>query len=101
MSTLAPTLQSFFTDRLRRQRQASGHTIAAYRDAIKLLVVFVADQIAKAPSDVEVADLDAPLIGAFLNHLEADRNNSVRTRNARLAAVHALFRHAALHRPDD
>jgi site-specific recombinase XerD len=50
---------------------------------------------------VEVADLDAPLIGAFLNHLEADRNNSVRTRNARLAAVHALFRHAALHRPDD
>jgi integrase/recombinase XerD len=101
MSTLAPILQSFFTDRLRRQRQASSHTIAAYRDAIKLLVVFAADQIAKAPSNLAVADFDAPLIGAFLNHLEADRNNSVRTRNARLAAVHALFRHAALHCPDD
>jgi hypothetical protein len=48
-----------------------------------------------------MTDLDAPLIGAFLNHLEAGRNNSVRTRNARLAAVHALFRHAFLHRPDD
>jgi integrase/recombinase XerD len=101
MSTLAPILQSFFTDRLRHQRQASNHTIAAYRDAIKLLVVFAADQIAKAPSDLELADLDAPLIGAFLTQLEAGRNNSVRTRNARLAAVHALFRHAALHRPDD
>jgi integrase/recombinase XerD len=101
MSTLAPLLQSFFTDRLRRQRQASDHTIAAYRDAIKLLVVFAAEQLAKAPSSLEVADLDARLIGAFLNHLEADRHNSVRTRNARLAAVHALFRHAALHRPDD
>ena len=101
MSTLAPLLQSFFTDRLRRQRQASGHTIAAYRDAIRLLVVFAAEQLAKAPSTLAVADLDAPLIGAFLNHLEADRHNSVRTRNARLAAVHALFRHAALHRPDD
>jgi integrase/recombinase XerD len=101
MSTLAPILQSFFTDRLHHQRQASSHTIAAYRDAIKLLVVFAADQTAKAPSNLAVADLDAPLIGAFLNHLEADRHNSVRTRNARLAAVHAFFRHAALHRPDD
>jgi site-specific recombinase XerD len=101
MSTLAPILQSFFTDRLHRQRQASLHTIAAYRDAIRLLVVFAADQTTKAPSNLEMADLDAPLIGAFLNHLEAGRNNSVRTRNARLAAVHALFRHAAVHRPDD
>ena len=101
MSTLAPILQSFFTDRLYRQRQASVHTIAAYRDGIRLLVVFAADQTAKAPSNLDMADLDAPLIGAFLNHLEAGRNNSVRTRNARLAAVHALFRHAAVHRPDD
>jgi site-specific recombinase XerD len=101
MSTLAPILQSFFTDRLHRQRQASIHTIGAYRDAIKLLVVHAANQTAKAPSNLDIADLDAPLIGAFLNHLEAGRNNSVRTRNARLAAVHALFRHAALHRPDD
>jgi integrase/recombinase XerD len=101
MSTLAPILQSFFTDRLHRQRQASTHTIAAYRDAIRLLVVYAADQTTKAPSAMDIADLDAPLIGAFLNHLEAGRNNSVRTRNARLAAVHSLFRHAVLHRPDD
>jgi len=101
MSTLAPILQSFFTDRLHQQRQASPHTIATYRDAIRLLVVYAADQTAKAPSVMDIADLDAPLIGAFLNHLEAGRNNRVRTRNARLAAVHSLFRHAALHRPDD
>ena len=101
MSTLAPILQSFFTERLHQQRQASAHTIATYRDAIRLLVVYAADQTAKAPSVMDIADLDAPLIGAFLNHLEASRKNSVRTRNARLAAVHSLFRHAALHRPDD
>ena len=101
MSTLAPILQSFFTERLHQQRQASAHTIATYRDAIRLLVVYAADQTAKAPSAMDIADLDAPLIGAFLNHLEAGRHNSVRTRNARLAAVHSLFRHAALHRPDD
>ena len=101
MSTLAPILQSFFTERLHQQRQASAHTIATYRDAIRLLVVYAADQTAKAPSVMDIADLDAPLIGAFLNHLEAGRKNSVRTRNARLAAVHSLFRHAALHRPDD
>jgi integrase/recombinase XerD len=101
MSTLAPILQSFFTDRLHRQRHASAHTVAAYRDAIKLLVVFAADRTAKAPCNLDVADLDAPLIGAFLNHLEATRNNSARTGNARLAAVHALFRHAVLQRPDD
>ncbi len=101
MNTLAPILQSFFTDRLSRQRQASGHTIAAYRDAVRLLLVFAAAQTGKAPSALDIADLDAPLIGAFLNHLETDRHNSVRTRNARLAAIHSLFGHAALHRPED
>lgn len=101
MSTLAPILQSFFTDRLRQQRQVSDHTIAAYRDAIRLLLVFAQQTTGKAPSHLDLADLDAPLIGAFLTHLEADRANSVRTRNARLAAIHALFHHAALLRPDD
>ena len=101
MNTLAPTLQTFFTDRLVRQRQASDHTIAAYRDAIKLLLTFAAERTAKPPSRLDLADLDAPLIGAFLDHLEHQRGNSVRTRNARLAAIHSLFRHAALHRPED
>jgi integrase/recombinase XerD len=101
MSTLAPILQSFFTDRLHHQRHASSNTISAYRDAIRLLLVYAAEHTGKTPSTLDLVDLDAPLIGAFLGHLESARNNSVRTRNARLAAIHSLFRHAALHRPDD
>ncbi len=101
MSILAPTLQAFFTDRLARQRQASGHTIAAYRDAIKLLLAFTAEQTGKPPSRLDIADLDAPLIGAFPNQLETGRGNSTRTRNARLAAIHSLFRYAALRHPED
>ena len=100
VTALAPTLQAFFTDRLVRQRQASGHTIAAYRDALKLLTVFAAQRTGKPPSRLDIADLDAPLVGAFLNHLETDRGNSVRTRNARLAAIHSLFRYAALRHPE-
>jgi integrase/recombinase XerD len=101
VSTLAPTLQAFFTDRLANQRQASGHTIAAYRDTFKLLLTFANRRTGKAPSRLAVADLDATLIGAFLDHLERERGNSVRTRNARLAAVHSLYRFAALSCPQD
>lgn len=101
MSALAPTLQAFFTDRLARQRQASGHTIAAYRDAFKLLLAFAEQETGRPPSRLEIADLDAPLVGRFLEHLEHERHNSVLTRNARLAAVHSLFRYAALRHPED
>jgi integrase/recombinase XerD len=100
MTALAPALQAFFTDRLALQRQASGHTIAAYRDAIKMLIVFAAQQAGKSPSRLDIADLDAQTVGAFLSHLENDRGNSVRTRNARLAAIHSLFQYAALHHPE-
>ena len=100
MSPLAPTLQAFFTDRLLQQRHASPHTIAAYRDTWKLLVRFAAAHLAKAPSQLELGDLDAPLVGRFLVHLEHDRANSVRTRNARLSAIHALFRYAVLDHPE-
>jgi integrase/recombinase XerD len=100
MSALAPTLQAFFTDRLTRQRHASGHTIAAYRDTLRLLLNYAASRTGIAPSRLDLADLDAPLIGAFLDHLEHDRGNSVRTRNARLAAIHSLFRFAALAHPE-
>ena len=100
-STLAPTLQAYFTDRLVRQRQASPHTVAAYRDTFKLLLRFAAQRTGKPPSRLDLADLDAGLIGAFLDHLEHQRGNSVRTRNARLAAIHSLFRFAALHHPQD
>ncbi len=101
MTSLAPTLQAYMTDRLIRQRQASPHTVAAYRDAFKLLLAFAERHTGKPPSKLDVADLDAPLIGAFLEHLETRRGNSARTRNARLAAIRSLFRYAALRHPED
>ena len=100
MSALAPTLQAFFTERLIRQRHASGHTVAAYRDSLRLLLGYAAIRTGQPPSRLDLADLDAPLIAGFLDHLERDRGNSVRTRNARLAAVHSLFRFAALEHPE-
>lgn len=99
-ATLAPTLQAFFTDRLVRQRGASPHTIAAYRDTMRLLLTFAHQRLAKPPSALDLADLDSPLIGAFLDHLQHERGNSVRTRNARLAAIHSLFKFAALRHPE-
>jgi integrase/recombinase XerD len=101
MSVLAPTLQAFFTDRLIRQRQVSPHTVAAYRDTLRLLLSFAAARRGIEPSKLNLGDLDAPLIGAFLDHLEQQRGNGVRTRNARLAAIRSLFRYAALRHPED
>jgi site-specific recombinase XerD len=100
VSALAPTLQAFFTDRLTTQRNASQHTIAAYRDTMRLLLAFASEHGGKPPSDLDIGDLDASLIGAFLDHLEHERGNSVRTRNARLAAIRSLFRYAALNHPE-
>src|SRR5665648_280845 len=100
MNALAPILQAFFTDRLARQRPASPHTIAAYRDTWRLLLGHASAKTGKQPSQLEINDLDAPLIGGFLDHLERERGNSPRTRNARLAAVHSLFRYAALRHPE-
>ncbi len=100
MSALAPTLQAFFTDRLMGQREASLHTIAAYRDTWRLLLAFAGERIGKPPHKLEVSDLDAPLIGTFLDHLERERGNGVRTRNARLAAIRSLYRYAALCHPE-
>ncbi len=100
MSTLAPTLQGFFTERLIGQRQASPHTIASYRDTFRLLLGFAQRRTGKTPSALALEDLDATLIGAFLDHLEHERHNSVRTRNNRLAAVHSLFAYAALRDPE-
>jgi integrase/recombinase XerD len=100
MTALATTLQAFFTDRLVRQRQVSPNTLAAYRDTLRLLLVFAAAQTRKEPSKLEFDNLDAPLVGAFLDHLEQQRDNGVRTRNARLAAIRSLFRYAALRHPE-
>jgi len=100
MSALAPTMQAFFTERLLTQRRASANTVASYRDAFRLLSAFAQRRTGKAPSKLQLEDLDAELIGAFLEHLEADRHNSVTTRNNRLAAVHSLFAYAALRHPE-
>jgi site-specific recombinase XerD len=100
MTQLAPTLQAFFTERLLTQRKVSPHTIAAYRDSLRLLLYFAQKRTGKPPSSLEFTDLDAPLIGAFLAHLDRERGNSPATRNARLAAIHSLFRYAALRHPE-
>ena len=100
MTHLAPLLQAFFIERLAKERQASPHTISAYKTAFSLLLRFARDRLGKAPFDIQLDELDAPLIASFLQYLEAERNNSVRTRNARLAAIHSFFRYIALLVPD-
>lgn len=100
MTPLAPLLEAFFTRRLMTERRASQETIASYRAAFCLLLRFADERLGKAPSELEFADLDAPLISAFLEHLEHERHNSATTRNARLAAIHSLFRYAALRVPE-
>ena len=96
MSAAAPTIESFFTERLAIQRDASAHTIASYRDTMRLLLSYAHDHTGKAPSQLDFADLDATLIAAFLTHLERDRHNSLAPRNARLSAIRSLFGYAAL-----
>ena len=100
MSALAPLLQGFFTDKLLRQRQASPNTVAAYRDTCRLLLEFAWRRTGIQPTQLDLSDLDASLITAFLQHLETERANTVTTRNARLAAIHSLFRYAALRAPE-
>lgn len=92
-------LQSFFTDRLLGQRNASPHTIASYRDTFRLLLEFARQHLHKSPSLLAVENLDAPFIGRFLTHLEKDRGNTPRSRNIRLAAIHSFFKYVALEEP--
>jgi integrase/recombinase XerD len=95
-----PTLvQDFFLRRLIQQRGASARTIESYRDAFRLLFAFTEQRTGKPPCALQLNDLDAPLVLDFLDHLEADRGNSVRTRNARLAAIHSFMRYASLRDP--
>ena len=100
MTALAPALQAYFTERLITQRSSSPETIAAYRDAFRLLLRFAHERTGKQPFELDIDDLDAPLIGSFLKHLEDDRGNSPRTRNARLGAIHSFYRFAALEHPE-
>lgn len=103
MSTKPPTLafllESFFRNRLAAQRRASPATIAAYRDALRLLLVFASERAGQPPSRLRLEDLDHEVVLAFLDHLETTRGNSVRTRNARLAAIRSFFQHVAYSDP--
>lgn len=96
----APLLEGFFTQRLMQQRQASPHTIASYRDTFKMLLHFIQQRLRKSPSKLALADIDAPLIVAFLNELEKVRGITARTRNLRLTAVHSFFRYVAFEVPE-
>ena len=92
-------LQTFFTERLLQQRCASPHTIAAYRNTFRLLLRFATGRLGRAASSLVLADLDAALVSEFLDHLERERGNSARSRNARLAGIRAFFRYVALSEP--
>lgn len=100
MTSLAPILEDFFTDYLMTQRHASPHTIASYRDTFSLLLGHLHTQTGKLPSQLDFADLDAPAITGFLTHLQTARDNTTSTRNARLTAIHSLFRYAAVRVPE-
>lgn len=100
MTALAPTLELFFTERLIGQRQVSHNTVVAYRDSWRLLLGYANRTTGKEPCALDLADLDAALISGFLDHLETERHNTARTRNARLAAIRSFFRFAALRHPE-
>lgn len=100
MTSLAPTMQSFFTQRLAAQQNASPNTVAAYRDTLRLLLCFVKETTGVTPNKLTIDDLDAVTIGRFLDHLETGRGASIKTRNSRLAAIHSFFHYAAMQHPE-
>ena len=93
-------LAAFFTDRLMQQLQASPHTIASYRDTFRLLVRHARKVLKKAPTELELGDLDTDFLGAFLTYLEDQRGNDARTRNTRLAAIRSFFGYVARTSPN-
>jgi integrase/recombinase XerD len=100
MSMLAPSLQAFFVTRLGTERDVSPHTVDSYRHTFRLLLTYARQRTGKAPSELELGDLDAALVSSFLDHLEHDRGCGVGTRNTRLAAVHSFFRFASYRHPE-
>jgi site-specific recombinase XerD len=98
-TSLAPLLERFFTQRLMQQRQASAHTISSYRDTFRQFLRFIQQRLHKAPAALAFEQIDAPLIVAFLDHLEKDHGLSVRSRNLRLTAIHSFFHFAAFELP--
>ncbi len=99
LTALAPLLERFFTQRLMQERRVSPHTIGSYRDTFRLFLKFTQQRLHKTPSTLAFEDIDAPLVSAFLDHLESQRGVSVRSRNLRLTAIHSFFRYAAFELP--
>jgi site-specific recombinase XerD len=95
----AALVQAFFVEYLLNQKHASPRTLAAYRDAFRLLRRFVRDTHGVEPAALNVENLDAPIILAFLDHIERQRSNSIRSRNARLAAIRSFFRFVQMREP--
>ena len=93
--SFAMLLERFFLERLLRQRQASPHTVASYRDTFRLLLKFANRRLHKQPSQLMLEEVDAPLIAAFLDDLEANRKITARSRNLRLTAIRSFFHYAA------
>ena len=98
-TALAPLLQQFFVERLQKQRQASPCTISAYRDTFRLFLTFVEAKLRKRPAELAIEDLSAQLILDFLEHLERRRKNSIRTRNARFAAIRSFIQYVGFKEP--
>lgn len=97
--SLGKLIQDFFNKRLLQQRQVSRQTILSYRDTFRLLLGFAEKFLKKSITNLDLSHLDAPLILAFLDYLEADRKNSIRSRNSRLAAIRSFFNYAILQEP--
>jgi site-specific recombinase XerD len=100
MTALAPTLEAFFTQHMQGQRQASPQTIGSYRDTWRLFLGYALEKTGTPPATIDIAALDVGLVSGFLTHLEQDRGNTARTRNARLAAIRSFFKFAALRHPE-
>ncbi|SDF83214.1 Site-specific recombinase XerD [Mucilaginibacter pineti] len=96
---LSALVQRFFTERLFTQMEASPHTIASYRDTFRLLLKFAGAKTRRSPMKLTIDDLDAEMIGAFLDDIESTRKNTSRSRNTRLAAIRSFFKFVALHEP--
>src|SRR5260370_24466115 len=96
---LAPYLQRFFTERLGTQLKASPNTVSSYRDTFRLLLKYAADQLRRPPTELQMVDIDADLIGLFLADIESTRGNSARSRNTRLSAIRSFFKYVAVNEP--
>jgi integrase/recombinase XerD len=97
--SLATLLESFFRNRLTKQRNASPSTIASYRDALRMLILFAAERTGRKPCSLTVEDIERDLVLAFLDELEQKRKNAIQTRNARLTAIRSFFHHVAANDP--